>query len=76
MDNLIFGYTFDEIKQAQQKKGPLGKPIQGQPVKPAPTESDLLLLEKYGLDGLITMGFHGVIDRLKTGNVLAPKPSR
>ena len=74
MDNLIFGHTFDEIKKAQQKNGHLGKPIQGRPVKPGPTESDLLLLEKYGIDGLTTMGFHGVIDRLKTGNVLTPNP--
>lgn len=66
-DDLIFGYTFDEIESAQ-RGGRLGRAVDTS--KPAGEDSeerkraDLLLLEKHGLEKLREMHYFGVIDRL------------
>lgn len=61
----IFGYTWDEIRAAQQGAS-LTRPVQHQPRKTA-TADDLALLHQYGLDGLQRRQFFGVIDRLQAG---------
>jgi hypothetical protein len=68
-ENLIFGHTWEEIKKAQQKQGSLHKPITPQE-KPLATEGDIDLLKKHGIAGLLKMGFHGVIDRLRTSSLV------
>ena len=72
IDNLIFGYTFDEISLAQQG-GRLGRVIDAsKPVTDdsAMEESDLALLAQYGEQKLRDMGYMGVIDRLERGGHL------
>lgn len=43
----IFGYTWDEIKNAQQGES-LGRRIASEISKPLATDSDWALLERYG----------------------------
>ena len=69
----IFGYTFDEIKAAQQGQR-LGRAIDAtKPPQGAEKhlESDLKLLAQYGEAGLRDMGYMGVIDRLERGGHLS-----
>lgn len=64
MDDLIFGYTWEEIHAAQQG-ALLGKTISHRGVYDHPCEkNDVDLLIIHGLKGLQEMGFYGVIDRL------------
>ena len=65
MTNLIFGYTWEEIDRAQRGGG-LARAIAHHQENPTAKPSDRELLEKHGEDGLMAMGFFGVLDRLKT----------
>lgn len=71
MDGNIFGYTFEEIKIAQQG-GRLGRVIDTS--KPQQFDSvqerDLSLLSEHGETKLREMGYMGVIDRLGRGGYL------
>jgi hypothetical protein len=63
-DGLIFGYTWNEIKAAQQ-----GARLEKRPPAKKETDSILLkgdveLLEQYGLKKLEKFGYFGIIDRL------------
>lgn len=69
MTEKIFGYTWEQIKNAQQGI-PLASPITGKLVKPLCEPEDLKLLDKHGIEGLEKMQFYGVIDRLKNSNII------
>ena len=60
----IFGYTWDEIKNAQQG-GSLGRRVTSEICKPLATDSDWALLERYGEVELRNMQYFGVLDRLE-----------
>ena len=73
MDDNILGYTFDEIKAAQQG-GRLGRVIDTSrplPFDPVQERADLQLLAGYGEAKLREMGYMGVIDRLARGGYLS-----
>ena len=72
MTDLIFGYTWDQIQRAQQKKEWKGY-IKGSFKKPTATEQDYRLLKEKGMKGLEKEQLYGVIDRLKTSAELAGK---
>ena len=60
----IFGYTWDEIKRAQQG-GALARRIPGGIHKPLATNYDWELLERYGEAELRNRCYYGVLDRLE-----------
>lgn len=63
MNEKIFGYDWADIQCAQQG-GRLGKPVSlGKPSEC--DDSDVALLDKYGLARLEEMRYFGVIDRLR-----------
>lgn len=63
-ESLIFGYTFQEILDMQQRKQITRTPsTRIGPLEP--TEADFKLLAEYGMDGLEKMQYYGVIERLK-----------
>ena len=71
-DNLIFGYTWDEIRDAQQ-----GKPLKRElPQKEPGAEDDICLpmdvslLAGHGLIELENRGYYGVIDRLARAGII------
>ena len=69
----IFGYTFDEIKAAQQgeKLGrtvDVSKPL---PFDPVQERADVKLLQGLGEAKLRELGYMGVIDRLERGGYLS-----
>ena len=72
MQDLIFGYTFEEIEDAQQGK-PLNRVL---PPKEPCAEKDICLpgdvdlLNRYGLKELENRGYHGVIDRLARAGII------
>ncbi len=61
----IFGYTWEEIDRAQ-RGGRLSRAISRHEANPTAKPSDLELLAEHGKDGLVAMGFFGVLDRLTT----------
>lgn len=69
MSTNIFGYTWEEIKQAQQGKTTLHKPIQ-YTNKPTASQSDIDLLNNKGIDYIMGNGLAGVIDRLTTSGLM------
>ena len=70
MDDLIFGKTWDEI-QAMLAGTYRPKLIARREVsKPRATESDLEMLRKHGVDWLIEHNMFGILDRLKTSDLL------
>ena len=66
----IFGYTWDEIKLAQQG-GALARRIPAGICKPLATEGDWELLERYGEAELRNRHYFGVLDRLENTRMLA-----
>jgi hypothetical protein len=68
-DNLIFGHTWEDINRAQ-RGGHLSRPILNHQPNPTATQADAELLAKHGKDGLVAMGFFGVLDRLETSGLL------
>jgi len=72
MTDLIFGYEWEEIKLAQQGK-PLGRKILSLTNNiDICKKSDLVLLEKHGIEGLKKMQFYGVLDRLQRAGIYNP----
>lgn len=70
MNDSILGYSFDDIKRAQQG-GRLGRTIDtSKPIDHSPTDSDRALLAKHGEQGLRDMGFFGAIDRLERAGLM------
>lgn len=68
----IFGYTFEEIQEAQQG-GRLGRTVDTskvEPFDPVRERADLDLLNGLGEAKLREMGYLGVIDRLGRGGYL------
>lgn len=61
--NTIFGYTWEEIRQAQQG-GKLSRTISSSGEKLKATEKDLALLAEHGAEYLYDQQLWGVIDRL------------
>lgn len=69
MSDLIFGKTWEEIQDMQQKK--YRPKVATSSSLPMATEDDVNLLRKYGLAGLEEKQFYGVIDRLKNSGIVA-----
>ena len=73
--NQIFGYTFDQIRRAQQG-GRLSEVVDVS--KPSAGDGNLAadqaLLAKHGLDGLKAMGYLGVVDRLERAGLTTTNP--
>jgi hypothetical protein len=74
MSDLIFGYTWDEIKKAQQggtlqKLTPLAAKMAEGDIC---TRNDLALFEKFGINGLIERKFYGTLDRLQQAGIYNP----
>lgn len=73
----IFGYSFEDIQRAQQKKGRLQKTVDlSVPVTHALMPGDMELLEKHGIDGLRAMQFFGVVDRLERNGIVPKRNPR
>ena len=72
MNDLIFGYTWEQIQKAQQ--GGVLTQILPLTAKAATsdicTKSDLDLFIKHGKGGLEDKQFYGVIDRLKQAGII------
>jgi hypothetical protein len=73
MNDLIFGYEWEEIKAAQQCK-PVGRKIPKTITDGIKLckKADLVLLEKHGIEGLKKMQFYGVLDRLQQAGIYNP----
>lgn len=69
----IFGYTWDEIKRAQQG-GALARRIPAGICKPLATEGDWELLERYGEAELRNRHHFGVLDRLENTRMANDMP--
>ena len=71
-DNLIFGYTWDEIQALQHKEKVRRIVVQGsvEAQDAKYLEKDKALLAEFGEDGLIQKGFHGTLDRLRRAGLL------
>jgi hypothetical protein len=73
MPDLIFGYTWDEIRAAQQ-----GKPLKREIPDRIPgaekdnvfLPGDIELLTRYGIKELENRGYNGVIDRLAQAGII------
>lgn len=64
MDQKIFGYSWEQIQRAQ-RSGRLADPIDtSKPAIQPPSERDLQLLEKHGIEGLKELQLFGVLDRI------------
>lgn len=64
MEQLIFGFTWEEIQQMQQKQ--YQRPTISGPVhRKHATKEDFELLKKHGEDGLRKLQFFGVLDRIQ-----------
>lgn len=69
----IFGYTWEEIKRAQQG-GALARRIPAGIYKPLATDGDWELLERYGEAELRNRGYFGVLDRLENTRLANDMP--
>ena len=69
MNDLIFGYTWEQIQSAQHGK-PLSRPATATPQGDALLPGDVDLLTRHGLNGLEDMGYYGVIDRLSSAGLI------
>lgn len=65
----IFGYTWEEIDRAQRGGGLTRAIAHFEDPKPA-SMGDMELFREHGKDGLMAMGFFGVLDRLKTSGII------
>lgn len=61
MEDLIFIHTFGDIQKMQMGNYTSQIAIGGRPLA---TPKDYSLLKEHGMEGLIRMGLHGVIDKL------------
>jgi hypothetical protein len=69
MKDLIFGYTWEQIQNAQQGKG-LSSRINPSNNLPKATQGDVDLLVEHGVDKLREMQIFGVIDRLENSGLV------
>lgn len=69
----IFGYTWEEIKQAQQG-GSLARRLPPGLHKPLATPGDWELLSRYGEDELRNRAYYGVLDRLENTRLAVRMP--
>lgn len=68
--DTIFGYSFDDIKRAQQG-GRLCRAIDlSAPARMQVSDTDRALLVEHGAQGLRDLGFFGTIDRLKSAGLM------
>ncbi len=68
--DTIFGYSFNDIKRAQQG-GRLCRVIDlDSPAMMQVSDSDRALLAEHGAQGLRDRGFFGTIDRLETAGLM------
>jgi hypothetical protein len=65
----IFGYTWESI-QARQQGTYKAEALPREIVKPVATEEDIDMLKSKGLAWIETQGFYGIIDRLKTSELI------
>lgn len=69
MENLIFGYTWEEIQQLQQ--GTFKRKYITSESKPIPlSKEEFDLFNNVGLQGLENMGYFGLIDRIQRLNLI------
>lgn len=64
MEKLIFGYTWEQIRSAQQIGGSALRRAISDNGRPQATAADYALLEKHGAEYLYDNQMFGVIDRL------------
>ena len=70
MNDSIFGYSFEDIRRAQQG-GRLCRAIDlHNPAISQASDSDRALLAEHGAQGLRDRGFFGTIDRLETAGLM------
>ena len=69
----MFGYTWEEIKQAQQG-GSLARRLPPGLHKPLATPGDWELLSRYGADELRNRAYYGVLDRLENTRLAMGMP--
>jgi len=69
MEDLIFGYTWEEIQKAQQG-GKLRKSLPSSIKENPCTANDIDLLTRYGLKELENRRYWGIIDRLKKQGII------
>ena len=67
MKDHIFGRSWDEIQDMQQKRGTR---VLTPGSKPEATPEDIELLKTLGVEELEEMKFYGVLDRLRTSNLI------
>ena len=68
----IFGYEWEDICNAQQKKAGLHRAITRDAEKPKATQADIELLADVGWSELESRGLFGVIDRLSNSGLVPP----
>jgi len=68
MSDLIFGYTWEQLKDMQQRNV-FSRPIDTtKPAAKPPNDADLAMLREHGsIKALEQAGLHGVADRLRQG---------
>lgn len=66
----IFGYDWEDIQDMQNKQYKRKTIDATKPITRPLLNGDLELYEKHGLSGLQTMGYDGVIDRLRFNGVI------
>ena len=73
MNDNILGYTFEEIKAAQQgcRLGRVIDTSKPEPFDPVQERADVKLLHGLGEAKLRELGYMGVIDRLERGGYLS-----
>jgi hypothetical protein len=68
---LIFGYTWNQINEAQQGNSSVLHPtIKNKTPDIVLTDKDLDLFNEVGIPGLEKLGYFGLIDRLKRAGVI------
>ena len=67
----ICGYTWEQIQRAQAGGRLSDRLTTDVPSKPSATEKDMVLLEEHGFDGLQSLQFFGVLDRLNNSGISA-----
>lgn len=67
--NDIFGYSWEQIQDMQQKR--YKRPtLSGSIRRPGASESDIAMFKEFGIEGLNKKGYDGVIDRLKYSGII------
>jgi hypothetical protein len=69
-DDLIFGLTWNQIQDAQQKRPYRERVDLSRSGNPTATPEDIARLHTDGLAKLHADGMYGIIDRLKTSGMI------